>query len=120
MIRITAAVVNKRLRQLVSGFTPVNDRIATIHINANFYNICSICVYAPTDPIRDRVFAAMYELVIPAKLTRLGRMKFSNSYSSVKVGIEYKTLMLPKFFYGAGACTPLSTDATALAGRSPV
>ena len=30
-------VVNKRLRHLVSGFTPVNERIATIRIRAKFY-----------------------------------------------------------------------------------
>ena len=39
-------------------------------------------------PIRDRVFAAMSELGIPAKLIRLCRMTLSNSYSSVKVGMD--------------------------------
>ena len=37
--------------------------------------------------IRDRVFVAMSELGISAKLIRLCRMMLSNSYSSVKVRI---------------------------------
>ncbi|XP_051859298.1 uncharacterized protein LOC127565328 [Drosophila albomicans] len=37
-------------------------------------------------PRRDRLYAAMSELGIPAKLTRLCRMTLSNTISSVKVG----------------------------------
>ena len=39
-------------------------------------------------PIRDRVFAAMSELGIPAKLISLCRTTLSNSRSSVKVGMD--------------------------------
>ena len=39
-------------------------------------------------PIRDRVFAAMSELSITAKLIRLYRMRLSNSCSFVKVGMD--------------------------------
>ena len=39
-------------------------------------------------PIRDRVYAAMSELGIPAKLIRLCRMTLSNSCSSFKLGVN--------------------------------
>ena len=39
-------------------------------------------------PIRDRVYAVMAELGIPAKLIRLCRMTLSKSQSSVKVGSD--------------------------------
>ena len=48
-------VVNKRLRPLVSGFTPVNERIAITHIRTEFYNIRLICAQAPTDEKDDVV-----------------------------------------------------------------
>ena len=37
-------------------------------------------------PVRDRLYAAMSELGIPAKLKRLCRITLSNSCSSVKIG----------------------------------
>ena len=49
----------------------------------------SFCRLAAFDmPIRDRVFDAMSELDIPAKLIWLCRMTLSNSCSSVKVGMD--------------------------------
>ena len=41
-------VDNKRLRFLVSRFTPVNERIATNHIRAKFY-ISFICTHTSTE-----------------------------------------------------------------------
>ena len=40
-------VVGRRLRHLVSRFTPVSERIVTIRIKARFFYISLICVYAP-------------------------------------------------------------------------
>ena len=53
-------VVSKKLRYLVSGFTPVNDRIATIRIRTKFYNINLICAHAPTEEKNDVVKDALY------------------------------------------------------------
>ena len=39
-------VVGRKLRHLVSGFTPVNERLASIRIKAKFHNIS---VHAPTE-----------------------------------------------------------------------
>ena len=48
-------VVNKRLCHLVSGLTPVTERIATIRIRVKFYNISLICAHAPTEEKEDGV-----------------------------------------------------------------
>ena len=53
-------VVSKRLRHLVSGFTPVNERIVTIRIRATFYNISLICAHAPKEEKDDVVKDAFY------------------------------------------------------------
>ena len=53
-------VVSKRLRHLVSGFTPVTKRIATILIRAKFYNISLICAHAPMEEKDDVVKDAFY------------------------------------------------------------
>ena len=51
-------VVNKRLRHLISVFTPVNERIATIRIKAKFYNISLICGHAATEEkVKDAFYA---------------------------------------------------------------
>ena len=48
-------MVSKRLRHLVSGFTPVNERI-----RAKFYNISLICTHAPIEEKDDVVKDAFY------------------------------------------------------------
>ena len=42
-------VINKRLRHLVSAFTPLDQRIVIILIRAKFYNISFICAHALTE-----------------------------------------------------------------------
>ena len=42
-------VVGHRLRHLVSRFTPVNERLATIRVKAKFFNLTLICAHAPTE-----------------------------------------------------------------------
>ena len=53
-------MVSKRLRQLVSRFTPVTERIATIRIRAKFNNISLICAHAPTEEKDDVAKDAFY------------------------------------------------------------
>ena len=53
-------MVSKRLRHLVSGFTPMKKRIATIRIRAKFYNVSLICARAPTEEKDDVVKDAFY------------------------------------------------------------
>ena len=53
-------VVNKSLRHIASGFTPVNERIRTIRIRAKFYNIILICAHALTEEEDDGVKEAFY------------------------------------------------------------
>ena len=53
-------MVSKRLHHLVSGFTPVNERIATIRIRAKFFNISLICAHASTEEKDDVVKDALY------------------------------------------------------------
>ena len=56
-------VVSKRLHNLVSGFRPVNVRIATTRIRTKFYNISLICAHVPTeekdDWAKDAFFAKL-------------------------------------------------------------
>ena len=47
-------VFSKRLRHLVSRFTPENERLATIRLKTKFFNISLICAHAPTADIYDR------------------------------------------------------------------
>ena len=54
-------VVGKRLRHLVSRFTPVNERLATIRIKAKFHYISLICAHAPTDEKDDETKESFYE-----------------------------------------------------------
>ena len=56
-------VVGKRLRHLVSRFTPVSERIASIRIKGKFFNISLICVHAPTEDKDDEVKDMFYELL---------------------------------------------------------
>ena len=48
-------MVSKRLHHLVSGFTTVNESIATTRIRAKFYNISLICAHKPRkgDVVKD-------------------------------------------------------------------
>ena len=41
-------VVGRRLRYLLSGFIPVNERLARIRIKTKFHNITLICIHIPT------------------------------------------------------------------------
>ncbi|XP_043063419.1 uncharacterized protein LOC122319764 [Drosophila ficusphila] len=76
-------------------------------------------------PRRDLLYAAMSELGIPAKLTRLCRMTLSNTNSSVKVGHDQSETFNTKLglrqgdslsllLYGAEAWTVTQPDAAAL------
>ena len=47
-------MVDKRLRHLVSEFTPVNGRMATIRIRAKFYNVSLTCAHSPTEEKDDK------------------------------------------------------------------
>lgn len=53
--------VGKRLRHLVSKFTPISERIATIRIKAKFFNITIICAHAPTNKKDDATKDDFYE-----------------------------------------------------------
>ena len=53
-------MVSKRLRHLVSWFTPVTKRIATIRIGAKFYNVSLICAHAPMEEKDDGVKNTFY------------------------------------------------------------
>ena len=53
-------MVNKRLRHIVSVFTPVNERIASTRSRAKFYNISRICAHAPTEEKEDVVKDGFY------------------------------------------------------------
>ena len=76
-------VVNKRLRHLVSGFTPVNERIVTICIRAKFYNISLICAYAQMEEKNDMVKAAFYAMLedvhekCPARVAKIVHRNFN-------------------------------------------
>ena len=58
--------VSRRLRHLVSRFTPVSERIATIRIKAKFFNISLICAHAPTndkdDDVKDTFYANLEDI----------------------------------------------------------
>ena len=56
-------MLSKRLRHLISGITPVNERIATIRIRAKFklYNISLIYGHTPTEEKDDVVKIAELE-----------------------------------------------------------
>ena len=53
-------VVSRGLRHLVSGFTPVNERLAKTRIKAKFHNISLICAHAATNEKEDAVKDAFY------------------------------------------------------------
>ena len=61
------SVVNKRLRHIVPGFTPMNERVATICIMVKFYNISDICAHAPTeekdDVVKDTFFCKLENVI---------------------------------------------------------
>jgi hypothetical protein len=45
----TGFVVHRDYRGSVLGFLPVNERVCTFIVKARFFNICFICVHAPTE-----------------------------------------------------------------------
>ena len=53
-------VVSKRLRHLVSKFTPVDEKLATIRIKANFFYMSLICAHASMEDKNDDVKDAFY------------------------------------------------------------
>ena len=59
-------MVDQRLRHLVSGFTPVNERLAKLRIKAKFHNISLIGAHATTeekdDDVKDAVYANLEDL----------------------------------------------------------
>ncbi|XP_073814500.1 uncharacterized protein [Musca autumnalis] len=54
-------VVGRRLKHLVSSFTPVNERLATIRFKAKFFNISFICAHAPTEDKDEQTKDIFYE-----------------------------------------------------------
>lgn len=54
-------VVSRRLKHLVSRFTPVDERLATIRIKAKFFNISLICAHAPTEDKDEQTKDIFYE-----------------------------------------------------------
>ena len=53
--------VGKRLRHLVSRFTPIDERLAAIRIKAKYFNISLICAHAPTEDKDDTTKDAFYD-----------------------------------------------------------
>ena len=53
-------VDGRRLRHLVSGFTPGNERLAKISIKAKLHNISPILAHAPTEENDNAVKDAIY------------------------------------------------------------
>lgn len=56
-------VVSRKLRNLVSGFTPVYDRLTTIRIRMKLYNINLIFIHALTEDKDDVGNYAFYTKV---------------------------------------------------------
>ena len=54
-------VVSRRLKSLVSRFTPVDERLATIRIKAKFFNISLLCAHAPTEDKDEQTKDMFYE-----------------------------------------------------------
>ncbi|XP_043947307.1 uncharacterized protein LOC122817927 [Drosophila biarmipes] len=53
-------VVSRRLRHHVSDFTPVSERLATIRVEARFFNLSIICAHARTEEKDDALKDAFY------------------------------------------------------------
>lgn len=54
-------MVGERLSRRVLAFTPVNDRLATIHIGAIFFNITLIRANVPVEEKDDMTKDAFFE-----------------------------------------------------------
>ena len=59
-------MVGRSLRDIVSGFTSVNERLAKIHIKVKFHNISLICAHASIkekdDEVKDAFYANLEDL----------------------------------------------------------
>lgn len=53
-------VIDQKLRDLVSRFTPMGERIETIHIKAKFHHINIICAHALTEEEDDETKEQFY------------------------------------------------------------
>ena len=81
-------VVDQSLLQLVSGFIPVNEKLAKICIKTKLHNISLICAQAPTeekdDAVKDVFYANLQDLYkCPAHDIKIVREDFN-----AKVGQE--------------------------------
>ena len=66
-------MVGKKVKHLVIGFTPVNDRICCLRIKGKFFKYSIINIYAPTEEKDDTEKESFYTLLektydIPGKL----------------------------------------------------
>jgi hypothetical protein len=52
----TGFVVHRDYKGSVLGFQPVNERVCTLIVKARFFNICFICVHAPTEETEEEIF----------------------------------------------------------------
>ncbi|XP_042906181.1 craniofacial development protein 2-like [Parasteatoda tepidariorum] len=59
----TGFIVNKRIRDKVIEFKPVNERICRIRIKGRTHNISIICAHAPTEDKADEVKDGFYDLL---------------------------------------------------------
>jgi hypothetical protein len=49
----TGFIVNKKVKHLVTGFTPMNERISCLHIRSSFFNCSLINTHASTEEKHD-------------------------------------------------------------------
>jgi hypothetical protein len=57
-------VVHRYYNGAVLGFQPINDRICTLRVKARFFNICLICVHAPTEEAEEEMKDRFYEKLV--------------------------------------------------------
>ncbi|XP_039278798.1 craniofacial development protein 2-like [Nilaparvata lugens] len=57
----TGFLVNRKRKEAVIGFKPVNERISTLRLRSQFFNITLVCVYAPTEDADEEEKERFYE-----------------------------------------------------------
>jgi hypothetical protein len=61
----TGFVVHRDYKGAVLGLQPINERICTLRAKAHFFNICIICVHAPTETeeeMKDRFYEKLADV----------------------------------------------------------
>jgi hypothetical protein len=57
----TGFIIDKKVRHIVIGFMPVNERISCLCVRGNFFNCSIINVHAPTEEKPEEEKEAFYE-----------------------------------------------------------